>query len=661
LSLTHLGQPVAWRAADDGAGLEFYATAIDSIYTSENVYRLGRGQGLGMEERTGSPPGGPVGEGLFRDSVHYEQNPRPVILLPLDPEGDTWFWDYVRAGDPNHSAAIFEVPVHGVSDESMAPVDLAVYLQGGSSHEHEVEIWLNGEWIDNVRVSQVDDKLAVFESLSPTILVDGPNTLEVRAVAGGIVFIDSFDIEYDRAYRAEYGGELLHPANQSGAITVSGFSDPAIRVFDLSIPSRPVELIDVLVTGDQFVGYQVTYQPLSEASTCFALTSATVRTPSVLTRDFPSDILSSSNAADYLIITTRELLDAAEQLAGIRRFSGLKTRVVDVADIYDEFSHSITNLKAIRDFLAHAYMSWQVPPRYVLLAGAGNWDYKDAYGFGGNLIPPLMTSTNEAVTGIFASDALYADVVGDDGVPEFALGRLPVLTADELVAYAAKVSDYEYRSDPSQRVMMLADNPDRGGDFPTDSDRLLEILPAGYDPTRVYLSELEIESAREILFEQIQEGAGLVNYLGHGGVTNLAQEGLLTTDDLPLLAGAPLAPVITTFSCYIGYFAIPGFDALGELLVLEPDGGAAAVIAPNYLSQNAQARVLNDRFLRELFRGETAVLGDVYRRAIEAAAESVGKNTLLKYGILGDPALLLQLEPGEVDAGEGGGSPGGLG
>ena len=300
------------------------------------------------------------------------------------------------------------------------------------------------------------------------------------------------------------------------------------------------------------------------------------------------------------------------------------------------------------------------PPRYVLLAGAGSWDYKDNLGNGGNLIPPLMVSTSEAVESIFATDAPYADVVGDDGVPEFAIGRLPVLAASEFEAYTAKVAAYESGGMVSERMLMLADDADGGGDFPADSDKLLGLVPRGFDATRIYLSDHDVAEARELLFEKVQEGVGLVNYLGHGGVVNFAQEGLLTSDDLSQISGAPIAPVVTTFSCYIGYFAIPGFDSLGELLVLEPDGGAAAVIAPNYLSQNAQARILNDRFFRELFQGESSVIGDVFRRALESSASSINKTTLLKYGILGDPALILQLEPGEDDSGNTG-SSGGLG
>ena len=557
-SLTHFGQPIAWRVSDDGAGLEFYGTPVESIYTRENIYRLEPGRGLIMEEEAGSIPAAAVDGGFFRETIHYEEDQQPVVLLPLDPEGDTWFWSYVRADDPDHLATVLELSVHGVSDHATGPVDLAVELQGGSSDEHEVEIWLNGEWVENVQLSQLDQATVTFKGLSPDLLVAGVNRLEVRAISGGVVFIDSVDLGYERAYFAEKGSKLLHRGGDNSTVTIQFFSNPDIRVFDLSDVDRPVELSSVLVGDRGPNGYWAAYEPTSGDIDYFAVTSAGVMAPVALTTDYQSDLRSSTNAADYVIITRRELMTAASGFATMRRNSGLKTLVVDVADIYDEFSDGLTDPNAIRAFLAHAYSRWMGPPSYVLLAGAGTWDYKDNYGIGGNLIPPLMIGTNETIASIFATDAPYADVVGNDGLPEFALGRLPVLTAAEFDAYTAKVADYESGGVASERVLMLADNPDGGGDFSTDSDKLLGLVPPGYDATRIYLSEHDVDDARELLFGKILEGVGLVNYLGHGGIVNFAQEGLLTTDDLPLFSGAPLPPVITHSVATSAILRFPG-------------------------------------------------------------------------------------------------------
>ena len=52
--------------------------------------------------------------------------------------------------------------------------------------------------------------------------------------------------------------------------------------------------------------------------------------------------------------------------------------VVDIGDIYNEFSDGIFNPFAIRRFLRYAYNSWQQPaPTYVVLVGDAHYDYKN--------------------------------------------------------------------------------------------------------------------------------------------------------------------------------------------------------------------------------------------------------------------------------------------
>ena len=68
------------------------------------------------------------------------------------------------------------------------------------------------------------------------------------------------------------------------------------------------------------------------------------------------------------------------------------------------------------------------------------------------------------------SDVALADVERDDGVPEFAIGSIPVTTRAELLAYVAKVDDHESaRGRGSGGRVFLSDNGDAGGDFAADT------------------------------------------------------------------------------------------------------------------------------------------------------------------------------------------------
>ena len=175
------------------------------------------------------------------------------------------------------------------------------------------------------------------------------------------------------------------------------------------------------------------------------------------------------NAAEYVIVTTRELMPAAQTLADYR---GMPSLVVDIQDVYDEFGFGVPSPHALKAFLAYAWSSWASPPRYVVLAGHGTWDYKDAFGFGGNLIPPMMVSTPD---GLAPSDVWFADVDPSGFAPEMAIGRLPVSTPEELTELIRKIELREGLAGTAWQhpLVALADNPDKAGAFPADSDRIM--------------------------------------------------------------------------------------------------------------------------------------------------------------------------------------------
>ena len=53
---------------------------------------------------------------------------------------------------------------------------------------------------------------------------------------------------------------------------------------------------------------------------------------------------------DYLVITPAELASEAQRLADYRQGQGLKTKVVLLTDIYDEFNHGMAHPKRYGTF-----------------------------------------------------------------------------------------------------------------------------------------------------------------------------------------------------------------------------------------------------------------------------------------------------------------------
>jgi len=640
LGLLNQGKPVAWLPAPDNAGLYFYGQDIDSIYTAENVYWLNAANGLGMGNETGGSPAPGSGNETFVDRIHREENLFAMTALFADPECDYWLWDYVSG----NSSKSFSFLAPGAAAQGNA--QLTVILKGGSNAaanpDHRVLVKINGTQVGSGQWDGMDGyelEIAFAQSL----LNDGANTLELTGVLGSgisasIVYLDGFTLDYHRYYRA-VDDRLWCRGDNNGVITVSGFSNPDIRVLNVTDPRQP-RVLQGTTTGP---GNRVSFVPASPGNEYLVMTPNGVFAPPWIRGDKPSNLKKKQNAADYVIIAGEGLETAAVALSNLRQGTGFSTRVVEVEDIYDEFNYGLSGPQAIKSFLAYVYQNWQKPQiKYAVLAGEGTYDYKNYLGFGDNLVPPLMKSTP---FGLFASDSAFGDVQRKDGVPEIATGRLPVLTAAELDRLIEKIGDYQYAGgDWTRKVLLLADNPDQGGQFPTDADSLAALVPPGYSVEKIYLPDFATtDAARQKLLTGFNLGALLIQYIGHASMDRLATEGLLKSTDVASLQNEDRLPILSAMTCVVNRFEIPGYDTLSETLMLKQGGGAVAVFAPSGASLNSLAKDLADRFFRALFQGRESILGKAILKAMKDYAGLGDPAFMLNiYNLLGDPGLELK-------------------
>ena len=648
LRLRNQGRTVPWTS-DDGSDLRFWGLAPRSIYTRENIYWLDRAPGLRMESTATVSGTGNRMTPYFTETVHVEEDRFPATLVSSDPESDYWFWNYVSGGHPVYGKTKLEVRLEGLSTESER-AELQVELFGatdateGQKDDHHVKVLLNGSFVGESRFRGIGPHtfaLAVDRSL----LREGTNAVELQgALDSGIPFsifyVDSLDVRYPRRYRAS-GSTFVFQAEGNESLTVSGFPEPPLTVLDVTDRERPKLVSGAAVerTGD---GYTLRIRGASPEATYAAVSSGGVLAPPRAWMDEPTSLRSFSNAADYLVITPRELEAGAQKLARHRSASGLTPRVVLLEDVMDEFQHGLSSPDAIRRFLAHAYRRWSKPPRMVVLAGAGTLDYKDRYGLGGNLVPPLMVGTAH---GLYASDNRFGDVDGD-GWPELAVGRIPATTDSELEGYVSKLEAQELHgaSLAEDGILFLADDdPWTGAAFDRHSESMAAAVPAIYGKERIYLTETSAAEARARLLSRLREGVAHLNYVGHGGLDRFADEALLQRSDVAHLGNGAKVPVVTGFSCTINRFELPGFQSLGEALTLEPGGGAAAVWAPSGLSLDFEAWRLGNEYFRAAFLDGDASLGEVILRAFAAYRSAGGDAHLPRvYNLMGDPAMPLK-------------------
>ncbi len=637
--MTNRGASVAYAPASDQAGIYFYGRGPAANVERDNVYRLaGESPALTMAARANPPAPAPTGAETFLRTLSVEQDALAVPNVFSDPDGDFWVWDYVFAG---YGAKSFTFRADGATRTDQASI--SVRLKGGTetaaNPDHHAAFSLNGTPIGEAYFDglQAHEATLAFDA---SLLVDGENTLTVDGLTDtgadySLFYVDSFDVRFTSTYRA-HANRIECPAAGHAAILIAGFTRPDVAVFDVSDPARP-EIVQAPVTLLADGTYGATVASTQRRAAYYALAPDALGSPARVLPDTPSTLRQAENQAQYLVITTAELKAAAQSLADYR--SDLSSQVVDVEDVYDEFNQGIASPYALRDFLAWARSHWQVAPRYVVLAGDGSYDYRDVLGHGDNLIPPLMANTP---SGLFPSDAALASA---PSTPELglSLGRLPVTTAGELAQVVAKIQARESAlGEPwVWSTVLAADNPDAAGDFPRSSEGVEARLPAETPRTYAQVAPGNATAARGVLLASLAAGAGLVNYFGHGGYDQLADESLLTSADVAALANADRPTVLTALTCLAGSSALPGYTTLGEALLRHPGGGAAAVWAPSGMSDNELAEPLAQALYAALFTGRRVDrLGDAVALARHAyKAGDRPAYMLAIYNLLGDPAL----------------------
>ncbi|MBN1513472.1 MAG: DUF11 domain-containing protein, partial [Phycisphaerae bacterium] len=636
--LKNMGRQVRYDPEPDGSGLYLFGEALDSIFTDDNVYLAGFGKAGTLGVVRGSSVV-PVEGGVFWDWARAERDRWASTGLIGDPEQDFYMWEYVVAGNRTMSNRVFGVDVTGLAD---VPADarLSLHLQGAYGGPHHAVVLLNGTAIGQGAWSG----LTAFDlelTFDQSLLTEGSNTVAVQGVkdpgVGASQFaVNSFEVGYARRC-APADDQLIVRADGQPVISVDGFSSPDIRVWNINEPSAPKVLKGVGIDAG-VGGWRATFEAESPGDEFVVWCPAGRKAVAGMSGSTKTTVLTSRrNRADYVVITPRALRAGAEAWAAYRQGQGWRTMVVDLEEIYEVFGDGLKTPWAIRAFLDYAFTYWKTEPRYVLLVGKGTYDYKDAEGYGDNVLPAKLVSTSD---GLFASDGWYADVVGNDAVPEMCVGRLPVLTEAELAALLAKVQAYEAAGGAWTRTaIFIADDPDGAGNFPLDSDNAAGLVPGDYVVRKYYLPNYVNEAAaRAAIIGGINGGTMLVNYIGHGSYDNIGN-GMLRNADVASLVNGAEDPVVLGFTCLMGRFELPGFDCLAENLLRSGTGGAAAVWSPTGLSVNSLARFMDQEVLKGTFEDGETLLGELVTRAHEAYADKYPQVFMLQiYNLLGDPA-----------------------
>jgi len=640
LQLYASGRAIPIKQSGDGVHLtdsdyiEFYGQGVESPTDTGQTYYLvvdpnhfgTRIGDLSYRHPSSLPP--PSGATSFDYTV--ERRERMIYFSGLRNGEAENFFGHLVSTMPSAET----LPVINAAATSTGTLE--VVLQGVTSQSHLVQVVFNGAELGTINFANREHPSQTFD-IPAAALQSGNNTVQLKSLGGDtdVSLVDTLRLTYAHNYAADNNALAISVASEE-VKRVAGFSSNNIRVVDITDAARVLELtetarVNTEADGTYSVDLQVQRATFRRPHTLLVFADSTAA-PAVSVRpNEPSSWWSQTAGADYVIVTTRELLANVAPLAQLHRNQGLVVQVIDVEDLYDEFSYGQHTPQAIHDLLVSATSSWTRKPHYVLLAGDASYDPKNYFGQGINdLVPTKLIDTALMEAG---SDDWLADFNGD-GLADLALGRLPVRTAAELDTMVNKIVSYENTApDPSRGALLVADTS-----FEAPSSAVGSLLPAGMPVQTVNRGSLDDATAHTQIIAGLNQGPRVANYFGHGSNGVWTGAALLSSDDAPGLTNSNRLSVFTMMTCFNGFFQDAWNDSLSEALLKTP-GGAVAVWASTSLTDPSGQKVIALEFYRQLFGAQPATLGDASRAAKLTTTDADVRRTWILFG---DPAMRLR-------------------
>lgn len=367
--------------------------------------------------------------------------------------------------------------------------------------------------------------------------------------------------------------------------------------------------------------------------------------------------------AEMLIITPAVFMEQAQDIASFHEErDGMDCVIVDVDEIYNEFSTGAIDPTALRDMIRMVYLRSGQRLKYVLLLGKGTHDYRNLKGIDNNFIPPYENISNPCSEVLsMCTDDYYALMDADegdncDGKVDIGVGRIPITTPEQGDAVMEKIRHYvdlDATHGPwKNNHLFMADNDSKT--YTIYAEVLSGIVETNYPLAtlkKLYLDAYPVVNtpsgeraplAHEALMDHFEKGFLSMSYTGHGGVKNLSGEWVLALSDILSLSNYDKLPFIHTATCEFSKFDKPDVVSGGELLLLNAKGGAIALLTtvrPTQAQTNQFLSKSVSTHLYEMDNGQSLRFGDFYR--IVKSDPTFYKKGNIVYVLMGDPALRL--------------------
>lgn len=620
---------------------------------------------------------------IFDDYQYHEQD-----LVNIARLGRKWHGEAFNVD--NEQEFNFNVP--NIANE---PVNITVSAAASSVTSSSMSVTANGTAAGVLNFSQNGDNIAAMDGFSSTSIsapADGNIAINLTYNNNGVpaanAWLDYIIIKSKRnlagngrQFRFRYNAAASNTGILQYNFSNAGGIDEIWDITDIYNTTKVST-----TTGTQF-SFKAS---MGEVRQYISVVGSDLYTPlresnaRVANQDLKGTIFRNSTGQfqdiDYIIVTPAFLNSTAESLAAHHRNrSGLNVKVVNLENIYQEFSSGKQDIAAIRNFIKYVYNNASTPDKrvkYINLFGDASFDFKNRIRNNTNVVPifqgysPITVGgLNYSIISTFVTDDFFGLMGENEGKLDFntsfeaqdiAVGRMLVNNRAQAEQMVNKVFEYEspeaYGRWRNEFITAVDDLDGAGStlfvqNIENDVVAPLQQWRPNVNIRKFYLDSYVQQSsaggqrypdAKEQFIRAINYGALVVNFLGHGSERGMASERLFETSDAQNLTNRYRYPLFITATCDVTKFDNPFLESAGEFIYWNPTGGAIAMITTTRALFISSANRFNPEITDRLYAfGQTEY--PTMAEAMRLAKVTNGNADIRMICFVGDPALKMAI------------------
>lgn len=567
-----------------------------------------------------------------------------------------------------------------LTDNASPRIKVAVSFGSNALTESSLSVLLNNTPIGNINIGKTSSvekgKMVEGGYYGSANAEKATITLKHNVTSNNVNgFLDYIRITYTRNLTLR-GNSLLFRGtyNRGNAVFKIATEKSDIKVWRVTEPKAIAEY-----KGEYADGYYNVAAPASNNEVYVAV-DVNGNHPSVeFVGRIDNQNLHALEQTEMVIIvpSNRLFMEQAERLAEMHRNrDNIKVTVVTADQVYNEFSSGTPDATAYRRFMKMFYdraESSKDAPKYLLLMGDAFSDnrlitYKNRRQEDYLLCFPSKNSVS--TTDSYVLEDYFGFLDDGEGSShttdkvDLGIGRIPAQTLSGVTAVVDKIIEYAENKEAGSwqnNIVVLADDGDdvSPNSHMRDAENIASQVQRNnpsFMVKRIYWDDYPMvklatgnsyPAVTAAINEQLQEGALIMNYSGHGSANLFSHEMAWKASDMAACTSARL-PMWVTASCDISPFDI-GDGSIGEEAMMNPVGGAVALLTTTRTVYQSHNALINKEFMKTILsrdaEGRRISIGDAVRQSkvnLIYGASDLSTNKL-QYVLLGDPALKLNL------------------